>query len=426
MKPKYKLLVYLFVILFVYSCDPEVVIEQGNNSVSADQIYKVAKMSIVTENSATVSSRESYVNCTVAVNSDAEQWNYFGTAKIRGRGNSTWYWYPKKPYRIKLDQKSELLGLKDNSDWVLLANYRDPTMLMNTFVFNIGSGLGLPYTNNTRFVELTLNGEYVGLYQLTEQIEQGNNRVKIDQTGGILLALDVDDGPENSPDATNNFWSSIYYMPISIKYPNDVTKAQLNAVKTDFALLENAIKNADYKSVDGILDIQSFIDYMIIQELVYNVEVDAPRSIFIHKNNNGKWTMGPLWDFDAGFDFDWSTMYTGHNYFASYKELVLGTDPVNHTKGYHVASFFTDMFKSKQFVSEYKARWLDIKDKFMSEYWVITQKYANGFNSAIAENANRWPIDKNYQTETTKMEQWLRNRIGYLSTVIANYPSGSK
>ena len=134
MKPKYKLLVYLFVILFVYSCDPEVVIEQGNNSVSADQIYKVAKMSIVTENSATVSSRESYVNCTVAVNSDEEQWNFYGTAKIRGRGNSTWYWYPKKPYRIKLDQKSELLGLKDNSDWVLLANYRDPTMLMNTFV----------------------------------------------------------------------------------------------------------------------------------------------------------------------------------------------------------------------------------------------------------------------------------------------------
>ena len=155
--------------------------------------------------------------------------------------------------------------MKENKDWVLLANYRDPTHLMNTFVFSIGAGLGLPYTNNTRYVELTLNGDYIGLYQLTEQVEQGSNRVDIDEIEGVLISLDVDDGPERSSDATNNFWSTLYHMPVSVKHPKDVTIDRLSSVKNDFALLENAIKGGDYKSIDKILDIRSFIDYMIIQ-----------------------------------------------------------------------------------------------------------------------------------------------------------------
>ncbi len=252
-----RLIFYLFVLLIISACEPEDVLKVSNTAVSADQKYKVAQLSIVTENSAAVSSRENYVNCTVAVSSDAKQWNFSGTGRVRGRGNSTWHWYPKKPYRIKLDQKSEILGLKENKDWVLLANYRDPTHLMNTFVFVVGAGLGLPYTNNTRFVELTLNGEYMGLYQLTEQVEQGSNRVSIDEVEGVLISLDADDGPYHSPNATNNFWSSVYYMPISVKHPDNVTSAKLNAVKNDFAQLENAIKAGDYKSIDKLFNLDT-------------------------------------------------------------------------------------------------------------------------------------------------------------------------
>jgi hypothetical protein len=119
-------------------------------------------------------------------------------------------------------------------------------------------------------------------------------------------------------------------------------------------------------------------------------------------------------------------MYTGHNYFASYKELVLGTDPVNHKNGYRVPSFFTDLFDNKQFVSEYKARWLAVKDKIMTECWKTTQTYADKIADASALNANRWPIDKNFQTETLRLQQWLTNRVNYISTVVANYPVGTK
>ncbi|MFT3738518.1 MAG: CotH kinase family protein [Breznakibacter sp.] len=394
-------------------------------AVSTDSL-KAARIFIVTENEAEISSKETYVNCVVTVESDHEEWDYSGTGKIRGRGNSSWLWYPKKPYRVKLDEKAGILGLKPEKDWVLLADYRDPTHLMNTFVFTVGQKLGMPYTNRIRYAEVTLNGDNIGLYLLTEQVEQGSNRVAINDAEGVLLSLDADDGPGLSPDADDNFWSSVYQMPVCVKSPGITSGTQLATIRSDFAILEAAIKNAGYSEVEKLLNIQSFIDYMLIQELVYNVEVDAPRSIYIYKDKGGRWTMGPLWDFDAGFDFDWSTMYTGHNYFASYTELVLGTDPVNHRNGYTVPSFFTDLFKSKQFVSEYKARWLAVKDLVMADYWKTTQRYAGQISDAMARNAKRWPIDKNYVTETQHLQQWLSNRVGHMTTVIAGYPAGTK
>lgn len=421
-----KFLIISLSVISLYSCSFLEDSENDDQQITAVDSFKVAKISVTTENAASVSSRDNYVNCTINIQSETKQWNYSGKGTIRGRGNSSWLWYPKKPYRINLDQKAEILGLKSDRDWVLLANYRDPTQLMNTFAFTAGRGLGLPYTNHVRYVEVTLNGNYMGLYQLTEQVEQGSNRVAIDETQGMLLSLDLDDGPELSPGATDNFSSSVYQLPVCVKSPEVSGSSQLSTIKSTFAQLETAIKNGNYDVVSKLLDIRSFIDYMILQELVYNVEVDAPRSIFMYKDIGGKWTMGPLWDFDAGFDFDWSTMYTGHNYFTSYKELVLGTDPVNHTSGYYVPAFFTDLFRNKQFVSEYKARWIAIKDKIMSEYWPVAQQYADRFSEAQSRDAARWPIDKNNKVEILKMKQWLTNRVSYMSSVIANYPAGTK
>ena len=428
MKLKFLPLFLLVFLLIFNSCNINEVPadEDVTEEVTPIETYKVAKIQINTENASSITSKDSYIKCSITLESDKKDWNYSGTGQIKGRGNSSWLWYPKKPFRLKLDEKDNLLGLKSDRDWVLLADYRDPTHLMNTFAFTVGQGLGIPYPNHSRYVEVTLNNNYIGMYILTEQVEQGENRVAIDETEGVLISLDADDGPELSPGAANNFWSSVYKMPVCVKSPEILYTTQLSGIKSDFAQLETAIKGADYAAVAKLFDIPVFIDFLIIQELVYNVEVDAPRSMYLHKNKGGKWTMGPLWDFDAGFDFDWGTMYTGHNYFKSYKELVLGTSPLNHTGGYNVPSFFTDMFRSKQFVAEYKARWLVVKEKLMTECWDTTQLYADGFADAMQRDAKRWPIDKNNAPEIQKMKQWLTSRISYLSTVIENYPAGTK
>lgn len=415
--------ILIICLLFLTNCsDDSSTIEPEVPNIDETYPYRISKVSITTDNNTPITSKEEYVKCSVSVESEHLEWNYLGKGKIRGRGNSTWLWYPKKPYRIKLDEKAEILGLAEEKDWVLLADYRDPTHLMNTLVFTIGEGLGLPYTNHVRYVEVTLNNQYIGMYILTEQVEQGNDRVAISETEGTLISLDADDGPELNPMGGDNFWSTVYRMPVCVKSPDGVNTTQLRMVQDDLGKLEKSIQKADYDAVAKQMNIKSFIDYMLIQELVYNVEVAAPRSINMHKDKGGLWTMGPLWDFDAGFDFDWGTMYTGHNYFANYKELVLGTNPSSHVGGYIVPSFFTDLFKSKRFVSEYKARWKEVKSDIMSKYWKKTNMYVTECAEAYERNLKSWPIDKSYKTEIERMKNWLTNRINYLDIVIQNYP----
>ena len=389
--------------------------------------YHVSRMTIVTQRGQGIWSEEKtdYQPCTVTVESDNEEWNYEGTARVRGRGNSTWLWYDKKPYRLKLDKKHKMLGLASDKDWVLLANYRDPTDMMNTFVFIMGDGQGIAYPNHSRFVELILDGDYLGLYQLTEQVETGKNRVNIDEKEGCLISLDKDDGPELAPYETDNFWSKVYRLPVCVKTPDSVSAQQKRTIREDFAQLENAVKQHDLATVEQLMDVDSYIEYMLIQELVYNVEVDAPRSIFMFKDVGGRWTMGPLWDFDAGYDFDWATMYTGHKFFTSYKELVLGTDPARHIGGYHVNSFFTDLWKSPQFVTRLVDHWKALKPLVMSKYWQETLRYYNGASEALERDYARWPIDKRYDIEIAKMERWLALRVSYLDQVISKYPGAA-
>lgn len=395
--------------------------------------YCVAQMTITTDGGAKVDSKEKadYRACTIKIESDTAVWNYEGRGRIRGRGNSTWLWYPKKPYRIKLDEKASVLGLDANKDWVLLANYRDPTHLMNTFVFEMGRGLGIPFTNHSRYVELTLNGDYVGLYQLTEQVEVAKGRVDIGKKKGWLLSLDVDDGPAESPGAADNFWSSVYRMPVCVKSPEAEDYATpetlIDDARKSLSDLEHIIQNHDYEALATVCDIPVMIDYLMIQEFVYNVELSAPRSIYIHKDkgDDTKWTFGPLWDFDAGFDFDWGQMTTGHKFFSDYRETVLGTDPARHISDYtYTPSFFTDMWKSKQFVSEVKTRWKQIRPRIVAEFWPEAKRYAEAATEAMERDAKRWPIDKQYKTEINRMEKWLNSRAVYMDNIVNNYPAG--
>ena len=396
--------------------------------------YRVAKISIDVDGNMAVTSKEKddYRACAIKIESDTAVWNYEGRGRIRGRGNSTWEWYPKKPYRLKLDEKAPILGLDEEKDWVLLANYRDPTHLMNTFVFEMGQGLGMPYTNHSRYVELTLNGDYKGLYLLTEQVEQGKNRVAINKHEGLLLSLDVDDGPAEAPGAGDNFWSEVYRMPVCVKSPEaddyPTPETLVDDARSALGSLERAIQRHDYDALSSICDVDGMIDYLLIQEYIYNVEVAAPRSIFLYrdKGDDAKWTFGPLWDFDAGFDFDWGQMTTGHKFFSDYRETVLGTDPARHVSDYtYTSSFFTDMWKSKQFVSEVKARWNRMRPRIMAEFWPEAKRYAEAAAEAMERNARRWPIDRQPKTEINRMEKWLNSRTVYMDNIVTNYPNGN-
>lgn len=390
--------------------------------------YKVFPLYITTADGSEITSRDYYTPCHLSLGGLGSFSNYSGTGGIRGRGNSSFLWYDKKPFRIKLDDKHKMLGLPKAKSWVLLANYRDVTDMMNTFVFEMGEALGLAYTNHTRYVELFVNGDYRGVYQLTEQVQQNSNRVAISKDRGILISLDVDDGPGENPYADDNFWSEVYRMPVSVKYPDDeyFTTNTVDSVRAVFGELEHAIKSKNYEQVKELLDIPSFIKYLQIQEFVYNVELSAPRSIFMYKDGDGKWFMGPLWDFDAGYDFDWSQMTTGHNYFADFRETVMGTNPLKRNGNYsYVPQFFTDLFGCKEFVEAYKAQWAAIKDTIVTHSWGECMKYVEQLRAsgAIDREMRRWPLaGKNYDEELDKMYHWLQNRLIHMSYLIAAIP----
>ena len=420
---------------FAYDLTDE---EKGHNK------YRPFTMHITTEDCANIVEREVWLNCHISIDGKGEYSDYSGTGRIRGRGNSSWEWYDKKPYKFKLDEKSKLLGLEKAKNWNLLANYRDVTDMMNVFAFETARYMGMPNTNHTRFVEVFLNDEYIGTYQLTEKIEVGKNRVNIDETDGVILSIDQDDGPGLSPEATDNFSSSIYGLPMCVKHPDEPDEATVQKAKQDFAELETAIKSRDYEKVDSMLDIPSFIGLLQIHEFLYNVEIDAPRSIYLYRDKDGKYVFGPVWDWDAGYDFDWGDMYTGHTFFSNYKELIYGKDPVNGTgASYSINDFWLDMFNNATFVTNYKEKWASISDSVYLAPWAETQKYIDAMTAegTYDRDIEKWPLKSSSggwgpwgggstttftpSEEISKMSTWLQNRKSYLDTIIPNYPAGS-
>lgn len=405
-------------------------------------LYGVASIDIRTDGGRKVDSKDSedYRACTISIegaladkDGRSHDCSWEGRGSIRGRGNSTWEWYPKKPYRIKLDESSPILGMKSNRDWVLLADYRDVTHLMNNVGFSLAHHLDIPYTNHARYAEVSLNGEYLGLYVVTEQVEAGGHRVDVESEddGGILLALDVNDGPGDCPYATDNFWSEVYGTACCVKYPSNPSAAQKRYVKNEFAELENVIKNGDWEDITEILDVQSMIGYLMVQELICNVEMnngDSMRSGYINRKADGKWTMGPVWDCDGGFCYNWGDMYDsrgmGHTFFEDYRRLIFGTDPYNMVGAYGgFPGYFSDLFGVPEFVKAFKARWNAEKDGMLDYVLANLESAEKAIKASAQEDMDIWGIDNyRHSTEYGKLVKWLKNRFSYLDGVFNAYP----
>lgn len=377
---------------------------------------------ITTDGGSGIDSKEHYVGCTLRLDGrqvyDDYQTPSGACDSIRGRGNSTWLWYPKKPYKIKLDRKASLCGIGQGKKYVLLANYRDPTRMMNAVVFDMASYMGLPYTNSNRFVEVYVDGDYAGLYQLTEQIEQGKNRVAVDATSGILLSLDYDDGPDLCPDAGNNFCSEVFNssyswwgLPVCIKYPKEPTAQQLADIKAEFTRLEQAIDAKNYTALKAMCDVRSMMDFLIIQELTRNVELVTPRSMYLFRDADRMWRFGPMWDFDGGFGYDWGER---HNYFTSQSWMMGPRGTLD------IPDFFDRMFDNAAFVADYRARWDEIGEEALEFALDKMECRLDTLAEAIERDEATWQIGRDCRDECDRMAEWLRTRAdrytAYLKT----------
>ncbi len=225
-----------------------------------------------------------------------------GPGSIRERGNASRL-FPKRPYRIKFDSKQNVLGSPAKAKkWTLIPNYGDKTLVRNMLAFEISRQLEMTYTPFSTLVDVMLNGEYKGCYQLTDQVEINKNRVNIVEmsaednsgealTGGYLFEIDAYATDEPS------YFISNYGNPVTIKSPDeeDITTAQYNYIKNYFNLMEQNKKQ--------YLDLNTFLRYFLVGELSGNT--DTYWSTYMYKDrSNDKIYTGPVWDFDLAFNND--------------------------------------------------------------------------------------------------------------------------
>jgi hypothetical protein len=264
-------------------------------------------------NGTAITSKDVYVAGSLKLVGNFKDVLFDGKTEVKGRGNTTWD-MPKKPYRIKLDKKASLLGMPENKNWILLANYADKSLIRSELAFSLSRSIGRPFTVASRYVELFLNGSYLGSYQLTQQVKEGPGSVDIEEqpdgtttlpnlSGGYLIEQDLFATGEPV------YFYTTKKMPFVIKYPDEdkVNQQQKDYIKNHFQKLEDALYADNFADpVNGYrkyFDVNSYVDYYIVNEVIGNP--DAFRSTYLFKKrNDDKIYTGPIWDFDKAANND--------------------------------------------------------------------------------------------------------------------------
>ena len=370
--------------------------------------------------------------------------------EIRGHSSQM---FEKKQYGVETrdssgnDIKVSLLGLPEESDWVLNASYIDKTFMRNVITYKLSNDLGR-YASRTRYCEVVINGNYFGLYILQEKIKRDKNRVNIKKmsttditgdavTGGYIIKIDrVDPG--------DKYWTSAYpavyqstKAPVTYvhEYPKaaDIVSVQQNYIKNYINTFETIMYSAFYRDpfagYYNLIDVDSFVDYYLINEFTKNT--DAYRlSAFLYKNRDsegGKLMMGPVWDYDICFglaDYD-----DGFN--------PAGWQAYKHYDGLWSSPFWTtNLMIDPVFKNKLAKRWNEVKNNtfsinsltnFMEENILLTAearernfaKWKDLFNPAVYTwpNKNRF---SNYEDEVNYLKTWISQRTAWLNN---NLPS---
>lgn len=281
---------------------------------AVNQLTNLPSLYITTKDSQPITSKEIYVQAVLEMAATDTTGLYNDTAQIRGRGNSSWN-LAKKPYRLKLKDDFRFMGMpaKDNT-WVLLANHADKTLMRNALAFEIGEACQMYFNPAYRFLDIVLNGKYIGNYMATDQVERNKNRVDLDKltmadidlptiSGGYLLEIDG----FASGDSVWFSGTGGYGTPVSVKYPDDedINDQQLDYIRTHYSAFEAAVRNfvvgqTDTSNLTRYLDLTAFARWYLAFELTANP--DGIWSIYVKKNrNDDKFYFGPLWDNDISF-----------------------------------------------------------------------------------------------------------------------------
>ena len=386
----------LFLVVFLLSC---IELNAATYSGTLPVLY------IQTENKAPITSKDYYLNATYYLDAiGLEGYESIGSAsapltmEIKGRGNYSWTGFDKKPYRIKLADKQPLLGMKKSKHFALLAHADDSNdrkgFMRNAVGFELSRMIGMTYTPDARPLEVVLNGDYIGLYFLTEHIRVDKDRVNIVEqedeetdnekiTGGWLVEIDnYDDDPHITikEGGKTTMW-------ITYKTPEVLSPQQEQYLTEQIKLIDNLVygdKNSD--ELWNYLDMDALAKFYIVQELTDNYE-SFHGSCYLHKElgENEKWYFGPVWDFGSSFNRDKSQyMYQGNVWH-------------NH--------WIPEICKFPAFMNRVKEIWNEFYNGDYNNIYNFIDTHENLIAQAAVKDKERWSQYHGSQTIGTYIER---------------------
>lgn len=356
----------------------------------------------------TVASTEEYLAAQISVDARGSGWDSHpaAAAQIRGRGHSTWKW-EKKPYKIKFDKAVSLCGMPKAKQWVLLANYADKSLSRNYVAASMAQILeGLDYTPKQSHVELYLNGEYMGVYTLSEQIQVHKNRVNIAESEaadtGYLLEIGGRDAGSDHDVLNHDYFMAGFARQIAIKAPDTkvISQEQLDFIISYVRAANDAI--AAHDGYEQYIDVDSFIDWGILHELTYNIDSCYRRSCYMTKDAGGKLKMGPIWDFDLALgNFskdnqkynDLATVGPGVEDLLDYEKLAgMQYNTYSYDDYYVVLTWMNYLLSDPSFYARYAARWNQVKERLLEKGLEAIDESERLLEGAWQKNFERWKV----------------------------------
>jgi hypothetical protein len=377
-----------------------------------------------------------------------------GTTDIKGRGNSTWtapsegssggwgwIWLPasnnKNGYSLKLSSKTSIAGMPKHKRWALLANHFDKTLLRNEVAFKMGCIFdNLKWTPRSEEVSLFMNGEYRGVYQLTEAIKLDEQRVSISSeisaenpNGGYILEIDQRKGEKYNFTTTKG-------IIFCCSDPDDGLDRVFSKIKTDVQNAENSFYAANWTSADGYrkyFDIPSLIDWYLVNEITKNHDARFYSSVYLYYDPDaGKYFFGPIWDFDISLG-NVNSIFAPCDSATDFwiKKPNTPTTPswgMGGSSSPFDAPWINRLFEDPAFVAEVKARWNEKKADITALSSFIDER-ALYLAAAQTKNFKKWdikeytavsknPMPGTYQGEVNALKTWLSQRITWLNTAL--------
>ena len=368
--------------------------------------------------------------------------------------------YVKKPYGIELwtdstglkTKKLTLVQMPEESDWVLNASYNDRSFMRDFIAQNVAGRLGLLHSN-AKFVELIINDEYRGVYILMEKVKQGKNRVPIsdlyptenagdDVTGGYLLKIDKTSG---SPSTS---WKSNYTSGISatqkcefqIEYPQYgiITQQQLIYIRDYINNWEKKLMTEDMNdpkaSFRDYMDVSSFVNYFILNEVTRNV--DGYRlSTYLYKDKEslgGKIKMGPAWDFNIAFgNADYLNGWKTDGFVYKAMENDGGKNDY-----WQVPFWWNKLIQDASFRKALATRWKTVRSSFLntntlfatidSAQVALKDPLTRNFQKYPLMGKKIWPnyyVGATLSDEVNWLKNWIQGRLVWLDAQMAVFDS---